>query len=140
MSVTATVIGVPSAWYLMEGNLFIPMWIGSACIASTIPMVSLIPETLKRNKIPDAIMDCEDPVFTSAEELSSPQDVSIKARFLKFCSDTKEASFILKSPILLALSVTFLFQSLGGSLVEYQYLLASERFHWKLKDVRANLR
>lgn len=132
MSLIATVVGVPAAWSLMEGNLFIPMWIGSAFIASTLPIVFFIPETLRRSERPDE----EDTIYANAE-LSTPQDLSVKSRVLKFCSDAKEATSIMRAPILLGLSFTFLFQSFWGRTGEYQYLLASERFHWKLKDVRA---
>ena len=131
----STVFGVPSAWYLMDGNLYIPIWISFAFIVSPLPLVFFIPETLKREKAEDPVPVYEETTPTDTE-LSRSRDATIKGRFLKFCSDAKEASFVLRSPMLLALSVTFLFQSLGGRSGEYQYMLASERFHWKLKDVR----
>ena len=99
-----------------------------AFVSINIPLTFLIPETLIRSKILD-------PTIASSEgsqDIVHPSASSLKHRITAFLTNAKETHFVFKSPMLLALSITFLFQSLSGRSSEMLYQLASERFHWSV--------
>lgn len=135
-SLISTVIGVPFAWHLMKKNAFIPMILGVVFITLGTILCFFLPETLERSEVSN-----QSPDSSSGDEIdeierpTSSHRYSRKKRILKMFKKMKASHFILKSPTLFALSITFLLQTLGGTISSFMFQLASERFHWSLGEV-----
>jgi hypothetical protein len=138
---TATVVAVPLAWYLMKRTLWTPMLLGLAFVMLGTFLITLLPETLSLPKILHAVP--EDPI--APEDADTDQDLSdssdrnssssTKKGFLTILEKLEDARFVFASPMLCTLAFVFLVQTLGGNSVPLLLQLASKRFHWSLADV-----
>ena len=135
----STVIGVPAAWYLMKKNLWVPMCLGLGFMILSLIICLFLPETLDRSEVPDPALDSEsDADVASIEDrrTSSHRQPSTGKKIAHMFKKVKESHFIFTKPILFALSITFLLQSLYGHSIDTIFQLASERFRWSVGDVR----
>jgi len=134
----ATIIGIPLAWQLMKSDPFVPMVIGLGFLSLGFALPLFLPETLQRSKI-------SDPTLDPHHENDLPQDqasirnISTRQRISNFFENAKETHFLFKSPMLLALTITFLLQSFNGYSLLFVHQLASQRFNWTLGDVNIPL-
>ncbi|KAH8588375.1 major facilitator superfamily domain-containing protein [Bisporella sp. PMI_857] len=134
LALASTVIGVPLASHMMKKNYIVPMWLGIGFIALGIPCTLWLPETLEKRVTPYPDSDSDTEYGEDQESLPETRNTSLGHQILTFLTKTKGKHFMLQSPMLMALSLTFIIQSLSGRSTEFLYQLASERFHWKLAD------
>jgi hypothetical protein len=135
-SLISTIIGVPLAWQLMKNNALLPMIIGACFIFLGTIICCFLPETLERSKISDPSSDPSS--GEEVDEIERPtcsHRYSRKKNISKMFETMTTFHFMLKSPTLLALSITFLLLNLSGTLSSLTFQLASERFHWSLGEV-----
>lgn len=131
----ATVIAVPLSWYLMKTSLFIPMSISLGFMVLGMLIVLLLPETLNRSQVPDPAEDISSSAADSEDEGGLPNSSKKKTIILVVVRKVEESRFIFASPMLCALAVTFLVQSIHWMSIELLFQFASERFHWSLANV-----
>lgn len=95
-------------------------------------IVLLLPETLDRSQVPDPAED-----MSGSDVDSGTDEGGLKKRTVisVVIRKVEESRFIFASPMLIALAVTFLVQSMHGSSIQLLFQFASERFHWSLADV-----
>ncbi|KAG0645285.1 MFS efflux pump [Hyphodiscus hymeniophilus] len=130
------VFAVPASWYLMKQgvNPFVPMTVSIGFITLGLLVVVFIPETLNRTQVPDPAEGMSSSDIDSEDEgglLSAskkPTFISVMVR------KVEEVRFIFASPMLLALTITFLVQSMHAVSMQLLFQFASERFHWSLAD------
>jgi hypothetical protein len=132
----STVVGVPFAWYLMKKNLWLPMWLGVGFMALGLVVCLFLPETLERSKLLDPAFDSSmDEIDETPDRPNSSHQYPKRKNMSRMFAKMKDSHFIFTSPMLFALSVTFLLQTLSIRVTEFLFQLASERFHWPLGDV-----
>jgi hypothetical protein len=133
----AGVFAIPLSWYLMKKDMdpFVPMTIAVGLMALAMLILLLVPETLNRSQVPDPAEDISSSDVDSGDEgglLNTSKSRTIISVIIRKVED---ARFIFASPMLCALTVTFLVQSLHGYSVQLLFQFASERFYWSLADV-----
>jgi hypothetical protein len=135
----STVIGVPGAWWLMKRSVWAPMWVGLATEVLGMMTCFFLPETLERSRIPASAKDSDSEEEADENDRpTSSHQYSTKKKLAKIIKNMRATHFILKSPTLFALSITFMLQSLGSFSNMFLFQLASERFHIDLGDVSAH--
>jgi hypothetical protein len=129
----AGVIGVPVAWQMLKTGHMLPLivGVGFVTVGCALPLF-LIPETRARAIIPDPTLETDDEGGLLDVE---PHHISTRKRISNFIENAKETSFVFKSPMLFAISLTFLLQTLPGRSGAFLVQLASTRFNWTLGEV-----
>ncbi|KAI9641199.1 hypothetical protein NHQ30_009999 [Ciborinia camelliae] len=134
-------VGVPLAWWLIKvSNLRVPMMVAVLFIFLGALLILVLPETLHLREHQVIFSANIDPARAEAmEDEESPSDdeevLSLsKENWKKLLDKFEESRFVLTDPKLLALSVTFLVQSLHANTNQFLLQLASKRLHWSLAD------
>ena len=123
----------------MKSSNFIPLTIATGFLVLGTIVILFMPETLDRSRVVDPVED-----MSSSDEESSDEggllDTSKKSTLLSaFVRKVEESRFIFASPMLCALAISFLAQSMHGLSNSLLFQFASERFHWSLANVSLSL-
>ncbi|KAB8291654.1 hypothetical protein EYC80_006454 [Monilinia laxa] len=136
-SLIATLAGVPLAWWLIKiSNLRVPMMLAVLFTTLGATLILILPETLHLRE--DQILSTDVVVQTEVlgDENSSSVDEGAltlsKKNWTILLEKFEESRFVFTHPKLLALSITFLFQSLHGNMNQFLLQLASKRLNWTL--------
>lgn len=140
-SLIATLAGVPLAWWLIKvSSLRAPMMAAVLFVLLGALLVLLLPETLHlredlRISSPDTDQAQEEVI---EYEGSSTEDEGAltfsRKNWSMLLEKFEESRFVFTNPKLLALSATFLVQSLHGMMNQFLLQLASKRLGWSLAD------
>ena len=136
----ATVVAIPLSWLLLKKSMFVPMSVSVGFIFLGTLVLLLVPETLNRSLVLDPAEETSGSDVDSGDEgglLNPRKQKTIVSVIVKKVEDLR---FIFSSPMLCALAVTFLVQSLHGTSISLLFQFASERFHWSLANVRPHFR
>lgn len=141
-SLVATLAGVPLAWWLIKiSNLRIPMIMAIVFALLGTLIILVLPETLhlKERQILPLDDSGQAPAEVVRDESSSLDGEGTptfsKKNWLMLLEKFEESSFVFTDPKLLALSATFLVQSLHAVMTQFLLLLASKRLDWTIADV-----
>ncbi|TGO19947.1 hypothetical protein BPAE_0329g00080 [Botrytis paeoniae] len=140
-SLIATLAGVPLAWWLIKvSSLRVPMMAAVLFLLLGALLVLVLPETLHLREhlsisSPDPDQAREE---VMEDEASSTDDEGAltfsKKNWSMLLENLEESRFVFTNPKLLALSATFLVQSLHGIMNQFLLQLASKRLGWTLAD------
>jgi hypothetical protein len=139
-TVIATVVAIPLSWLLLKKSMFVPMSVSVGFMFLGTLVVLLVPETLNRSLVPDPAEETSGSDVDSGDEgglLNPHKQKTIVSVIVRKIEDSR---FIFSSPMLCALAVAFLVQSLHGVSISLLFQFASERFHWSLADVRPHFK
>jgi hypothetical protein len=132
----ATVVAIPLSWQLLKKSMFVPLSVSLGFVLLGTLIVLLVPETLNRSQIPDPAEDLSSSDVDSGDEGGLLNSSRKKTMISIIVRKVEDSRFIFASPMLCALAVTFLVQSLHGASISLLFQFASERFHWSLANVR----
>ncbi|KAF5871299.1 putative alternative oxidase protein [Botrytis fragariae] len=140
-SLIATLAGVPLAWWLIRiSNLRVPMMAAVLFLFLGALLVLVLPETLHlrehlSNSSPDPDEAREEVMEDGASSTDNEGALTIsKKNWSMLLENLEESRFVFTNPKLLALSATFLVQSLHGIMNQFLLQLASKRLGWTLAD------
>jgi hypothetical protein len=127
----STLVGVPATWYLMKSSSLLAMEVSIGFVCAGSLLVFFLPETLEEAKLLEA----------SSHALAGdgpPEEGSSKPLKMPSILDViKESNFVVGSPALRTLGTTFVVGPLLAYSTEQLVLLASDRYHWSMADVRS---
>lgn len=143
-SLIATLAGVPLAWWLMKiSNPRVPMMISVLFLFLGALIVLVLPETLHLREhlsisSPDPDLAREEVTEHEGSSIDDEGALSFsKKNWTMLLEKFEESRFVFTNRKLLALSATFLVQSLHGMMNQFLLQLASKRLGWTLADVCA---
>jgi len=134
-NLAGTVLAVTLAWYFVRFSLWLPMLLGFGCILSGTLLTLLIPETLGKQKGDNP---AREPLLDGNHD-DNHQDVPVhkaspKTLLTHLVQFLHQLQFVLASPLLTILAVTFFANSLGKSVLMLLLQFASNRFDMTLSE------
>jgi hypothetical protein len=126
----ATMFGVPAAWYLMKSDPLLAMGVGFGFVCAGLFLTLFLPETLEQAKLFDALS------HPSASQVSPEEEGLLPPSKTTSIFDVfKGSSFVLETPVVCVLAVTFFVSPILLYSMSLLILLASERYHMSIADV-----
>jgi hypothetical protein len=129
-SMVSALVAVPVTWKIMQTSSVLAMEVGLAFIGSGLFLALFLPETLERGKVSEASARAD-----RGDALHEDEGLVQREQVLSIFGVIKGSHFILATPALRTLIITFLTGPILICSMGFIVQLVSERYNLSLADV-----